>query len=289
MEITDEYVLDTDINIPTSFIQDSDAKYPVQIELLRKWAEIAAIYHVLHEKAYQMYHFRNTMFSIPVIILSTISGTISFSIGSFPVGFQVYMPMLIGAVNLFVGILQTISEYLKINNLANSHRIAAIQYDKFSRDIITELALPDNEKPHTNTEFILICKKEMDKMIEQSPNLPSSYIRSIKNMLMYQNTVDVNDILKYKYKKTVDYSFNQLNPSFRNPALQRNISNKFPSFFKGESPMKSVEKFAKDIADFGASMVKENSVVNTVVPVVEINTDEIGIDMVEETATVDGE
>lgn len=238
MDSVSENVIDIE---PYTLHEESNTKYPVQIELLRKWGEIAAIYHALHDKAYQMYDFRNTMFSIPVIILSTISGTISFSIGSFPASFQMYMPMLIGAVNLFVGILQTISEYLKINNLANAHRIAAIQYDKLSRNIITELALPENERSHTNTEFVLICKKEMDKMIEQSPNLPSSYIRGIKNVLFYPNTVDVNDILKYKYKTSIEYSFNQINPSFRNSALQSKITKRIP-FFKFESPIKIPEE-----------------------------------------------
>jgi hypothetical protein len=209
-----------------SINQHGDITYSADIELLRKWAKISAIYYILHDKAYQTYHSRNSLFSIPVIILSTISGTVSFSINSFPVWFQVYMPMIIGGINLFVGILQTISEFLKINNLANSHRIASIQYDKFSRNIITELALPENERTHTNAEFLIICKNEMDKMIEQGPNLPGSYIRGIKNMLFYENTVDVNDILKYKYKKTVEnFSFDNIYP------ISRNL-NKIPSVNK---------------------------------------------------------
>lgn len=258
IEIPEEFELSHTFDGPHT----TQKPYPVQIELLRKWSEIAAIYHVLHERAYQMYQFQNTMFSVPVIILSTLSGTISFSIGSFPVSFQAYMPMLIGGVNLFVGILQTISEYLKINNLSNSHRIAAIQYDKFSRDIITELTLPEGERPHTMTEYVLLCKKEMDKMIEQSPNLPGSYIRGMKGLLPYQNTVDVNDILKHKYKKSLEHTFEQMNPGFRGggggqlkPGVM-GVLKKTAGFYKKELEVKPVDNVAETVDDVGISVME---------------------------------
>lgn len=227
-----------DSSAPLNAIMPQNQSYPVQIELLRKWAEIAAIYHVLHERAYQMYQFRNTMFSVPVIILSTLSGTISFSIGSFPPQFRTYMPMLIGGVNLFVGILQTISEYLKINNLSNSHRIAAIQYDKFSRDIITELTLLEGDRPHTLSEYVVICKKEMDKLQEQSPNLPASYIRSMSDILTQANSVDVNDILKHKYKKFVQPFFEEVNPGVRANLTVDGLLKRTADFYKKELQVK---------------------------------------------------
>ena len=107
-----------------------------EVELLKKWGESAASYRFLHDRAFRIFQFRTYCFSIPVIILSTISGTASFSVNSFPVAFQEFVPMVIGGVNIFVGIVQTIAQSLRISELSESHRVASISYGKFSRNII---------------------------------------------------------------------------------------------------------------------------------------------------------
>lgn len=54
-----------------------------EVQLLKKWGEIAASYRLLHDEAFRDYQIKSYGLTIPVIILSTLSGTASFSISSF--------------------------------------------------------------------------------------------------------------------------------------------------------------------------------------------------------------
>jgi hypothetical protein len=143
-----------------------------EVDILKKWGEIASSYRFLHDRAFRIFQVKNYLFTIPVIILSTISGTASFTIQSFPVSLQTYVPMAIGGVNLFVGILQTIAQFLRVSELAESHRVASISYGKFARNVTTELSLPPNNRSYNGIDFVQICRTEMDRLVEQSPIIP---------------------------------------------------------------------------------------------------------------------
>jgi hypothetical protein len=54
-----------------------------EVELLKRWGEVSSSYRFLHDRAFRIFQLRNYCFTIPVIVLSTISGTASFSISSF--------------------------------------------------------------------------------------------------------------------------------------------------------------------------------------------------------------
>ena len=71
-----------------------------EVNLLKKWAELAASYRVLHDRAHRSYKFYNYLATIPVIIFSTVLGTASFSQTTFPVQYQPYIPMGIGTLNI---------------------------------------------------------------------------------------------------------------------------------------------------------------------------------------------
>ena len=52
------------------------------------------------------------------------------------------------------------------------HRAASIAYSKFSRNISVELSLPREDRSTGGTEFVNTCRNELDRLIEQSPNIP---------------------------------------------------------------------------------------------------------------------
>ena len=59
-----------------------------EVQLLKKWGEISASYRLLHDRAFREYQIKSYGLTIPVIIMSTLSGTASFSISSFPPSLQ---------------------------------------------------------------------------------------------------------------------------------------------------------------------------------------------------------
>ena len=108
-------------------------------DILAEWCDIAQCYKWLNIKAHQTYSRLHAWFTIPAITLSTITGTASFAQTSLPANMQVYAPMVIGTINIMIGILTTVQQYLKISELNEAHRVAGISWDKFDRNIRIEL------------------------------------------------------------------------------------------------------------------------------------------------------
>jgi sulfur relay (sulfurtransferase) DsrC/TusE family protein len=130
----------------------------------------------LNTRSHQKYSVRHAWFTIPAITLSTISGTASFAQASLPINYQAFAPMVIGAINIFIGILTTIQQYLKISELNESHRVAAISWDKFSRNIRIELAKSPCERMDCGS-FLKLSRLEFDRMMETSPSIPIDIIK----------------------------------------------------------------------------------------------------------------
>ena len=166
-----------------------------EVDLLKRWGEVSSSYRFLHDRAFRIFQLRNYFFTIPVIVLSTISGTASFSIASFPVNLQEYVPMVIGGINIFVGIIQTIAQFLRISELAESHRVASTAYGKFSRNIATELSLPPNNRTYNGIDFVQMCRAEMDRLLEQSPIIPMNLLSDFDTNPSFQN-ITKPDVLK---------------------------------------------------------------------------------------------
>ena len=156
---------------------DSDALLPIvpwteaHEDILVEWADKAMCYRWLHTKAHTKYSRANTLFTIPVIIMSTITGTANFAQDRFPENIREYATMGIGAINIFAGILTTISQFLKISELNEAHRVAGIAWDKFYRNIKVELAkTPIERSPVIQT--LKMAKEEFDRLMETSPAIP---------------------------------------------------------------------------------------------------------------------
>ena len=148
-----------------------------QEAILKKWSEIGSSYRFMHDRSYTKYNTQNFRFALPVIIISTITGTANFAQGTFPTSWQPYVPLGIGFLNLSAGLLTTVAQFLRVSELLEGHRAAAIAYSKFSRNISVELSLPREERTTGGTEFVNTCRNELDRLIEQSPNIPLGIIK----------------------------------------------------------------------------------------------------------------
>ena len=71
-------------------------------------------YRWLHGKVMKIILFKTLV--IPVIIMSTITGTANFAQDQFPASVRGYAPMIIGSVNIIAGIITTVQQFLKILN-----------------------------------------------------------------------------------------------------------------------------------------------------------------------------
>ena len=161
--------------------KDSNQKWTKeQEELLASWSERAAGYRWLHSRSEKLYRCRNYTFTIPVIILSTLTGTANFAMDSFVPESHKQMAMAcVGGVNIFAGILSTLQNFLRYAELMESHRVCEVSWSKLSRDIAVELTLePKMRKPAF--DFLNVCRAEYDRLIEQSPPIDDDIIKKYK-------------------------------------------------------------------------------------------------------------
>ena len=98
--------------------------------LLAEWSEKASCYRWLHgrcEKSYKSWYY---CFSIPVIILSTLTGAANVGMDSFvPAESKSMASAIVGGVNIFAGIISTLQNFLKVAELMEAHRIAGVSYE----------------------------------------------------------------------------------------------------------------------------------------------------------------
>ncbi len=157
------------------------------------WADKAACYKWLHDKSYLKYSSKRNMFTIPVIIMSTLTGTANFALERFPEEYQNLCSVAIGSVNILAGIITTVGQFLKLNELTESHRSASVAWDKFHRTIRIELTKAPDERPDVNY-FMKTSRDEFDRLMETCPGIDKSIVEMFRKQLT--SGIDKNDIIR---------------------------------------------------------------------------------------------
>ncbi len=154
-----------------------------QEQLMADWSDIAACYRWLHDRSEKIFHTRNLGMTIPVIILSTLTGSANIGLDTFfSDGEQAakrYATIGIGAISLFAGMITTLGNFFRFAQLSEAHRVASISWGKFQRLIAVELAIHPNERMDC-MDFLKICRAELDRLIEQSPQIPDSVLKQFE-------------------------------------------------------------------------------------------------------------
>lgn len=144
-------------------------------QILKDWADKAQCYEWMHLRSHIKYKSQNAWFTIPVIIISTITGTANFAQDRFSDKYKSWVVMGVGAFNIFAGIITTIYQFLKISELNEGHRVAALYWGKFYRNLRTELAKHPLDR--SNHESVITnAKEEYDRLLEMSPMIPQKVL-----------------------------------------------------------------------------------------------------------------
>jgi len=150
-------------------------------ELLAEWSEKASCYRWLHgrcEKNYRKWYYS---FSIPVIILSTLTGAANVGMDSFvPQESKSIASAIVGGVNILAGIISTLQNFLKVAEYMEAHRIAGVSWGKLQRNIAIELAL-DPCRRVIQSDFLKLSRAEYDRLIEAGPIIDDRVIKQFNN------------------------------------------------------------------------------------------------------------
>ena len=153
--------------------------------ILKGWGESSACYRYLHYKAYQYYRRQSRNYTIPIIAISVTAGAANFLQDAFPDKYRHYIPAGIGTFNLIAAVMTALSQFLKLNELTESHRVSSIHYGKLARSIRVELALPSEERNKDGIHMVDISRSEYDRLMDQSPTIPKDILtrfeRKFKN------------------------------------------------------------------------------------------------------------
>lgn len=178
--------------------------------VLRQWGEASACYRYMHHRAFLQFKRMSLRFNLPVIVLSTITGTANFAQSTLPPSIQPAAPSIIGGLNLIAGLIATIMQFLKVNELMENHRTAALGHGSLSRNIRLQLALPRDERKKEGLKFVEECKSTYDSLLEQSPPIPKKILVNfdkeypIEGVFTKPEILTVRPIPPLKLPKTVE-------------------------------------------------------------------------------------
>ena len=166
--------------------------------ILKQWGEASGCYRYMHHRAFLMYKRLSMRFTLPVIVLSTLTGTANFAQEQFPTSVRSMVPSVIGGLNLIAGLIATIMQFLKINELMENHKAAALSYGLLSRNIRLTLALAREERNSDGLDFVNNCKTEYDRLIEQSPAVPTTILTEFDKEYPLDNVFTKPEILNVR-------------------------------------------------------------------------------------------
>lgn len=155
-------------------------------QILIEWADKAMCYRWLHARSNSLYSKLNAWYTIPVIVISTLTGTANFAQTRVPIDYQNYFAMVVGAFNILAGIITTIQQFLKITQLNESHRVSGIAWDKFYRNVKIELTKHPLERMSVS-QMLKIYKEEFDRLMETSPVIPDNIILEFKKSFIHSD------------------------------------------------------------------------------------------------------
>ena len=171
--------MDVDLKTPRNINEENIEKWSDEIEeLLSEWAEIGLCYSWLHSYSERKYKKKYHNISIPIIVISTLTGTANFGMDSFISDDQRPMASaFVGGINIFAGILGTLLSFLKYAEQYENHRISCVSWSKFARNIQIELALKDSKRKNCR-DFLKVSRAEYDRLLESSPNIDRDIINT---------------------------------------------------------------------------------------------------------------
>ena len=210
--------------------------------ILKEWAEICSSYRWLHYNSYRYYRRNNTLLTIPVIMISTIAGSLSFAQSGITEQYKEYISTAIGCVNMIATVISSVAQYLRSSELAENHRLSSLSFGKLARTIKAELALPIQGRTFDGKTFVKVCKIEIDRLLEQSNVISKSILENFETKFSNIN-ITKPEILQIKEVKIFIDEDSQYLPYIHEEKSEK--SKKSKKYKKSEKSKNTYEKYGK--------------------------------------------
>jgi hypothetical protein len=145
-------------------------------EVMAKAGEECRGYAWIHNKSESIYSRYENMISLPVIVLSAITGFLSASTGNvLPISSE--SSVLLGGISLTVSVLQAVSSKYAWAKRCEGHRVAYLSYSELFNFIDIEMKLPRDERMRPN-DLIKMIRETMKRLAQTSPPMPQAVLRA---------------------------------------------------------------------------------------------------------------
>lgn len=157
-------------------------------EFFKATGEKSYSYGILHKMSEKKYDKLKTYIEIPIIVLTSISGTMSISSSSLFEGNEKAASIVIGSLSLFCGVLSTINSYFSFSKRAEGHRVSNIEYIKLYRFLDIEMKLPRHERMEAS-DLLKITQSTFERLSEISPLIDVDIIDNFKKKYVEYTTI----------------------------------------------------------------------------------------------------
>jgi len=147
--------------------------------ILARLADQAMCYHWMTSRARDRFEFINLLLSIPVVLISTVTGTANFAQSNIAPEYQSLALMTIGGFNIFAGMLHTLHTYLKITHKAERFKVSNEHWRRFYELVKFELSRRPSERIQPS-KMISECMQEFQKLLATTPVIPEGIKNQFK-------------------------------------------------------------------------------------------------------------
>ena len=149
---------------------------------LKEIGEHSLCLSMLHKKCEAKFSSKALCIDLPVIILSTLCGSLTLSAKNmFGVALEDTALKIVGGLSLFSGVLGTIQAYFSYSRRAEAHKSSYLEYSKLYRFIKVELGLPRLSRIRPK-KLLAMINEGFERRQELSPIVPKDIIKNFKKM-----------------------------------------------------------------------------------------------------------
>jgi hypothetical protein len=171
---------------------NNNTRWNSQLEMiLSQEGEKALCFMWLHARAEKKFAKYDTTLVIPTIIISTISGAASTSIGG--LNEYHYLNYIIGAMSLTVSLLSTLGTKFSWGKRSQAHNTASLTYSKIYTFIKIELSLPRSERMSAH-DMLKTFREQLARLEEISPRIPDDIIKQFNDKFYEMKNVSKPEI-----------------------------------------------------------------------------------------------
>jgi len=146
---------------------------------LKEIGEHSLCLSILHKKCEAKFSSKALCIDLPVIILSTLCGSLTLSGKNLFGDYETTALKFVGGASLISGVLGTIQAYFAYSRRSENHRNSYLEYSKLYRFIKVELGLPRLSRIRPK-KLLSMINEQFTRRQELSPIVPKDIIKNFK-------------------------------------------------------------------------------------------------------------